>query len=123
MKLSFSQLQKKEVINLADGKSYGYITDLELDFPRGVLTGITVQGRKVCKLFKAFNRSSIFIPENQIMKIGGDVILVNVSCGNSCAQNVNLTPPPPKKPNPCPPPKPSPKITELFDDEEDYNKF
>jgi YlmC/YmxH family sporulation protein len=124
MKLTFNQLKKREVINVVDGKSFGNITDLELSFPSGRLSGITVMGRKCCKLFCGFSNTKLFIPESQIIKIGGDVILVNVRCGDTCIDSVNLNE---KKPKPinacnpiCPPNQPTnknPSVKELFDEE------
>lgn len=137
MKLTYNELKKREVINMADGKSFGHITDIELDFPKGILTGITVQGRKVCALFSFFNRSKLFIPQSEIIKIGGDAILVNVKCGGSCSPNVNLAnqnstqkkncsppcpPPCPPCPPPCPPTYPHkniPSISDILPDDYD----
>ena len=59
MELSFKELKKREVVNVADGKSLGNITDLTLDFPKGVLTGIIVPGKKLNCITKLFNRTEI----------------------------------------------------------------
>ena len=91
MQLSFRELRKKDVINVSDGRCLGRIIDLTLSFPQGILTGITVPGRKSCG-FRLFDRNDIFIEENKILKIGGDVILVNLK-GEG-----NFVPPNPKNP-------------------------
>ena len=98
MNLSYRDLQKRDVINIADGRCLGRIIDLQLSFPKGILTGIVVPGRRVFG-FRLFDRTEIFIDESRIVKIGGDVILVNINCGEVCS--------PSTKPNQnhCPPPK------------------
>ena len=83
MQLSFRDLRKKDVINVADGRCLGRIIDLTLNFPQGVLTGITVPGRKIYG-FRLFDRSEVFIEESKILKIGGDVILVNLKGDTPC---------------------------------------
>ncbi len=90
MELSYSELSKRDVINVADGRCLGRIIDLTLSFPRGVLTGITVPGRRNRGLFSFFDKSRIFIEVNKIIKIGGDVILVDLRCADTCAPNVKV---------------------------------
>ncbi len=111
MELSFKELKKREVINLPDGRSLGYITDLTLDFPAGKLSSITVPGKKSHGIFSCFNKSEIVIDESKIMKIGNDVILVSVKIGVGNSTNIdihggekrqNVSPCPPPCP-PCPP--------------------
>ena len=111
MELTYNQLKKRDVINIVDGKCLGRIVDMKLKFPEGVLQGIFVPGRKKGFLSCVFDKSTIYIDESRIIKIGGDVILVNLSgemyddkpkienCKKPC-------PPPPCPPPPCPPPKP-----------------
>lgn len=108
MELTFKELKRREVINVADGKSLGYIVDLSISFPTGVFTGITVPGRKTNFLSGLFSRNEMFIDRSKIQKIGSDVILVNLSCGDLCTPSVNANL---KKPSPpsshcnpfCPP--------------------
>lgn len=104
MDLSYEQLRKRDVVNVADGRCFGRITDLTLSFPKGVMTGITVPARKRRWFLKFFDRNSLFIPERNILKIGGDVILVDLRCGETCETSVNLNKPqnPPKPPSPQP---------------------
>lgn len=102
MELSFKELKKRDVINLADGKSLGKMTDLTLSFPMGTLVGITVNGKKTNCFTQIFQKSNLYIPQKNIVKIGGDVILVNLSCGESCLENVTtnkITLSPPKQNN------------------------
>lgn len=106
MELSYKDLKKRMVVNIADGKSLGQINNLSLKFPEGFLTGIFVPGRQENFIIRLFSKSKIFIPEKNIIKIGGDVILVNLNCGDTCSDNVTTNKAkivPTVKPNPCNP--------------------
>jgi len=118
MELSFNELKKRDVINISDGRCLGRITDLKLCFPEGILVGISVPGKKAKGIFKIFDKSEIFIDVNKIIKIGGDVILVDLRRSDSCLpkpNNGHHSPPrpvPPPCPPPCPPrptPQPEPR--------------
>ena len=102
MELSFNDLKKRDVINVSDGKCYGRITDLTLSFPKGVLTGITVPGSKKNCITRLFDRNRFFIEESKIIRIGNDVILVDLKCGDVCEPHVKVG-----KPKPPPPPPPA----------------
>jgi len=119
MELTFKELKKRDVINIADGRCLGRITDLKLKFPQGVLTGIFVPGKKNRGLFWFLDKNTIFIDESKIVKIGGDVILVNLRRGDISSppdipsvpedrpRPPKPSPPrPPYPPKPCPPPCP-----------------
>lgn len=113
MELSYRDLAKKDVVNISDGRCLGKITDMKFRFPQGVIVGIVVPGRRT-GLLRWFNRTEIYIDESKIIKIGGDVILVDLKCSDTCAPNVKLNdkgghnrpecpPPKPHCPPPCPP--------------------
>ena len=113
MELSFRDLRKRDVINVSDGACLGRIIDMVLDFPEGVLTGIVVPGRRGRGLFGFFNKSDIFIDESIIVKIGNDVILVDLKSGGGYYPNKHGKRPPkrpeqcsPHCPPPCPPNRP-----------------
>ncbi len=97
MELSFNELKKRDVINISDGRCLGRLTNLKLKFPQGILTGIYVPGKKR-GLFSCFDKSEIFIEVNKILKIGGDVILVDLR------KDAIPRPPEPQPLPPCPPP-------------------
>ncbi len=80
MELSFKELKKRDVINVSDGRCLGNITDLTIDFPEGELSGIIVPGRKSRGIFSWFDKTEIFIDVTRIVKIGNDVILVDLRC-------------------------------------------
>ena len=92
MELTYNDLAKKDVINVSDGKCLGRITNIKLVFPEGRIVGIFVPGRKGCKFFRWFDKTEVYIEERKIVKIGGDVILVDIRCGEDCL------PKPPKPP-------------------------
>ena len=120
MILSYKDLRKREVVNVVDGSCFDRITDLKLDFPRGNLKGIVVLDKKHSGCLGLFHKTEIFIDEKNILKIGGDVILVSVkSTDASTTETIDMSakkrapsnPPPPPcpspHPSPCPPPPPS----------------
>ncbi len=109
MELSYNELKKRDVINVPDGRCLGRITDLRLSFPSGALAGIIVPGRKARKIFSFFDRSEIYIDRSRIIKIGGDVILVDISTSplpQPCQpQKPNKNCPQPPRPQPQPRPR------------------
>ena len=107
MELNYSELAKRDVINVADGSCLGRIIDLKLTFPEGVLAGIFVPGRRQHGFLKMFDKTRVYIEEDKIIKIGGDVILVDLRCADTCSPNVKVGKIPPKSDKkPCPPPPP-----------------
>ncbi len=116
MELTYKDLTKKDVINVADGRCLGRINNLKIKFPQGVLTGIFLPARKNKGLFWFFDKSTLYIDVSKIVKIGGDVILVNINCGDNCFPTTNVQksslkekcPPhtPPRNAPNCPPPCP-----------------
>ena len=82
MELSFSQLRAKEVINTQDGRRLGKVCDIALCYPENRWIGIVVPGGR-----GFFRKNDLFIELKNIVKIGEDVILVNVGFprGQNCA--------------------------------------
>lgn len=75
--MKISELQSKDVVNIADGRKLGQIHDLELDLRQGTIKSIVVPSEM--KLFGWFsNGQEWVIPWKQIVKIGSDVILVRL---------------------------------------------
>lgn len=82
----FSDLKQKEVINVADGKSLGFIGDLDIDECNGIVRAIIVPGPG--RLFGVFGRECEYVIEwPQIVKIGPDIVLVNV-CDTHCCRKL-----------------------------------
>ena len=74
MELSFSSLRAKEVVNTKDGRKLGRVCDVALCYPENRWLGIVVPG---CKGWGR-KKNDLFIDLKQIVKIGEDVILVNI---------------------------------------------
>lgn len=73
---SFSDMARKMVINVADGRELGHVCDMIFNSCGGVL-GLVVPGKK--SFFKSLTTSeNVFIAWNRIIKIGSDVILVEI---------------------------------------------
>ncbi len=79
MNESMTELTDKQVINVCDGRFLGYVTDFKVDQCSGRLTAIILPGEGGFFNFKKCN--DIVIPWEKIVKIGIDVILVDI--GNS----------------------------------------
>ncbi len=74
MELSFSELRTKEVVNTQDGRKLGKVSDIVLCYPENKWLGIVApNGRTFYS-----KKNGLFIELRKIVKIGEDVILVNV---------------------------------------------
>lgn len=70
------ELQTKDVVNVVDGGKLGRISDVDMDTVNGKILSITVHPQtRLANLFSS--NSGAVIPWNQIVKIGGEVIIVN----------------------------------------------
>ena len=74
MELTFSELRAKEVINTQDGRKLGKVCDIALCYPENRWIGIIVPNGTAFSIRKR----GLFIDLKNIVKIGEDVILVNV---------------------------------------------
>ena len=73
MELSFSTLRAKEVVNTQDGRKLGKVCDIVFCYPENRWIGLIVPGGR------GFSRKQeLFLELRNIVKIGEDVILVNV---------------------------------------------
>lgn len=78
---TFQELCAKQVINISEGRNLGHIFDLSFTCT-GQVCGLIVVIKK--SFFRTVNSAdSIFIPWNKIIKIGSDVILVEM-LGGGC---------------------------------------
>ncbi|MBP5308454.1 MAG: PRC-barrel domain-containing protein [Clostridia bacterium] len=89
----FSDLKKKDVVELSTGKKLGRITDALFTFPEGKIKTVTVS----CG-FMGMGESKSF-PFGDIEKIGEDAVLVRTGGNRPCTP----CPPAPRDRNPCPP--------------------
>ena len=74
MELTFSELRAKEGVNTQDGKRLGKACDVALCYPENKWIGIVVPGGRGW----SSKKNDLFIDLKHIVKIGEDVILVNV---------------------------------------------
>ncbi len=77
--ISTQDLRNKEVINIFDGKSLGYVYDIEVNLEKGIIEGIIVPAQR--SIFSFFGRgdNDYVIKWKDIKRIGDDVILVDVA--------------------------------------------
>ncbi|MBE5747585.1 MAG: YlmC/YmxH family sporulation protein [Clostridiales bacterium] len=104
MELSFSDLRTKEVVNTQDGRKLGKVCDVALCYPENRWLGIVVPGGKGW----IGKKSAVFIDLKSIVKIGEDVILVNVGLPCERKKGKRGCPPPPMPPSPPAPYPPYP---------------
>jgi YlmC/YmxH family sporulation protein len=75
--MRISDLQSKDVVNVGDGKRLGTIGDLEIDADSGLVQAIVIPGQS--RFFGMVGGGQDYVvPWNQIVKIGSDVILVDL---------------------------------------------
>ena len=91
MQLNFSQLRTKEVVNTQDGRKLGKVCDIVICYPENRWIGIVAPNGKPF----GFKKNGLFIDLRQIVKIGDDVILVNVGDPKPRGCKPNYCPPPP----------------------------
>lgn len=117
METSLSELKQKDTVNVCDGKRLGKVCDIVFTFPEGKVQGIVVPGSKGFR----WGKGDMFIELKNIVKIGEDVVLVEVKNNSSCEPKKDKREerpncPPPCPPS-CPPPRPQPR------DRRDYGDY
>ena len=75
--MRLSELQVKDVINVFDGKKVGNIIDAQIDGNDGKMMKLIVEPNKMFWRFFS-SKDELEIVWDQIVKIGDDVILVNI---------------------------------------------
>lgn len=74
--IKISDLKTREVINVLDGKRLGLIKDIDLDVEKGRILSLVLPGTS--RHFFLGRREDIIIPWDRIVRIGRDVILVEI---------------------------------------------
>lgn len=75
--IKISDLRNRDVINVLDGKKLGNILDIDLDLESGRVLSLIMPGQ--ARRFNLFaRREEITVPWHKIVRIGRDVILVEV---------------------------------------------
>lgn len=75
METSYRELKCKFVVNVSDGRNLGKTSDIVFTYPEGRVLGIAVPGKNGLRLFK---REDVFISLHNVVKIGADVVLVDL---------------------------------------------
>lgn len=70
--MRLSDLQRKEIVNIVDGKRVGIIIDVVVD-EKGYINTLVLEDRRGRK----FSREEYNIMWSQIVKIGDDIILID----------------------------------------------
>ncbi len=70
--MRLSDLQRKEIVNIVDGKRVGIIIDIVVD-EKGYINTLVLEDRRGRK----FSREEYNIMWSQIVKIGYDIILID----------------------------------------------
>ncbi|ADU30838.1 YlmC/YmxH family sporulation protein [Evansella cellulosilytica] len=73
--LKISDIQAKDIVNLADGRLLGHITDLDINLESGKVDALIIGGGKMMGLFNRGDQE-IIVPWKNVVKIGSDVVLV-----------------------------------------------
>jgi len=76
--LSTDKLKNREVINIRDGRSLGYIYDIEVNLEQGTIEGIVIPSGKSFFRFFSGKEEDLLIKWDRIRTIGDDVVLVDV---------------------------------------------
>ena len=75
METSYRELKCKFVVNVTDGRNLGKTCDIVFSYPEGKVFGIVVPGKRGLRLFHG---NDLFISIKSIVKIGADVVLVDL---------------------------------------------
>lgn len=76
--ISTQDIKNKEVINIYDGRSLGFVYDIEVNLEKGTIEGIIVPEQR--GFFHFFGKESDFVIKwKDIKRVGDDVILVDVA--------------------------------------------
>lgn len=86
MDYNYSDLKKKNVVNVLDGKDLGKISDIILSYPSGLIKSFIVPGQK--RSF--FASTELIINFKCIERIGENVILVRL-CSEPTPQEVQAS--------------------------------
>ena len=77
MSTKFTELHRKEVICVCDGRRLGFIADACVEIPTGNIVSILVPGP--CRFFGLLGRKDDYIiPWSRIVRMGPDIVLVDV---------------------------------------------
>ena len=76
--ISTDKLKNKEVINISDGRSLGFVYDIEVDLDNGVIDGIVIPGARGFMGLFSKKEGDMVIKWDKVKTVGDDVILVDL---------------------------------------------
>ena len=76
--ISTDKLKNKEVINIGDGRSLGFVYDIEVDLDKGVIDGIVIPGSRGFMGLFSKKEGDMVIKWDKVKTVGEDVILVDL---------------------------------------------
>lgn len=77
--VKISDLRMREVINVVDGRRLGPIKDIDIDVQEGRISSIILPGHAHRFIGFFGKEEEIVVPWDRIIKIGIDVILIDLS--------------------------------------------
>ena len=76
--LSTDKLKNKEVITIFDGRSVGFVSDIEVDLEKGVIGGIVIPSERGFLNWFGRGENDILIKWEKVKTVGDDVMLVDL---------------------------------------------
>ncbi len=76
--LSTDKLKNKEVINIYDGRSIGFVSDIEVNIEKGTIEGIVIPAERGLFGFFSKGEGDMLINWDKVRTVGDDVILVDM---------------------------------------------
>ena len=76
--LNTDSIKNKEVINICDGKSMGFVCDIEINLKEGRIEGIVIPGQRGFLNLWGKESEDYVIKWKDVRTVGEDVILVEV---------------------------------------------
>ncbi len=77
MSAKISDLQERQIVNIADGKCLGNVKDIELNLARGVIEALVLPGPGGLRGILQ-NQGELLIPWQKVVRIGVDVVLIDM---------------------------------------------
>ncbi|GAF66159.1 hypothetical protein BTS2_3059 [Bacillus sp. TS-2] len=76
--MKISDLQSKDIVNMENGKRLGHLSDLDINLTTGKIEAMIINGANKVMGLLGRNEQEVIIPWSNIIKIGSDVIIVEV---------------------------------------------
>lgn len=76
--MKLSDLQRKDIVNLSNGKKIGKIIDVEINIIDGSLVNLIIEKNKYFRSFFS-GETDVLVKFEQIKKLGEDVILIDLT--------------------------------------------